>query len=188
MIPSSILPTRRRFLAQSGLGFGSLALASMLQDEARAATVANPLALRPALFAPKAKSVIWLFMTGAPSQVDTWDPKPELAKFADKTLPGLNGLSFPSPFAFEKSGKSGIEVSERVLERETDGGGQEGARRQQLPRLDAELLQEGQQQEEVNDGLDDVADDLWQRPTQPMAEEPVNDDEDDAPSHREEQQ
>ncbi len=88
MLPSSILPTRRRFLAQSGLGFGSLALASMLQDEARAAAEANPLALRPSLFAPKAKSVIWLFMTGAPSQVDTWDYKPELQKRHGQPLPG----------------------------------------------------------------------------------------------------
>jgi hypothetical protein len=120
MIPSSILPTRRRFLAQSGLGFGSLALASMLQDEARAAAVANPLALRPALFAPKAKSVIWLFMTGAPSQVDTWDYKPELQKRHGQPLPGsdaktgfftTSGKILKSPFEWKQHGQSGSWVS-----------------------------------------------------------------------------
>ncbi|WP_461784418.1 DUF1501 domain-containing protein [Prosthecobacter sp.] len=120
MLPSSILPTRRRFLAQSGLGFGSLALASMLQDEARAAAEANPLALRPALFAPKAKSVIWLFMTGAPSQVDTWDYKPELQKRHGQPLPGsdsktgfftTSGKILKSPFEWKQHGKSGSWVS-----------------------------------------------------------------------------
>ena len=120
MIPSSILPTRRRFLAQSGLGFGSVALASMLQDEARAAAVANPLALRPSLFAPKAKSVIWLFMTGAPSQVDTWDYKPELQKRHGQPLPGsdsktgfftTSGKILKSPFEWKQHGKSGSWVS-----------------------------------------------------------------------------
>jgi hypothetical protein len=120
MLPSSILPTRRRFLAQSGLGFGSLALASMLQDEARAAAEANPLALRPSLFAPKAKSVIWLFMTGAPSQVDTWDYKPELQKRHGQPLPGsdaktgfftTSGKILKSPFEWKQHGKSGSWVS-----------------------------------------------------------------------------
>ena len=120
MLPSSILPTRRRFLAQSGLGFGSLALASMLQDEARAAAEANPLALRPSLFAPKAKSVIWLFMTGAPSQVDTWDYKPELQKRHGQLLPGsdaktgfftTSGKILKSPFEWKQHGKSGSWVS-----------------------------------------------------------------------------
>jgi hypothetical protein len=120
MISSTLLPTRRRFLAQSGLGFGSLALASMLQDEARAAAVANPLALRPSLFAPKAKSVIWLFMTGAPSQVDTWDYKPELQKRHGQPLPGsdsktgfftTSGKILKSPFEWKQHGKSGSWVS-----------------------------------------------------------------------------
>ncbi len=120
MLPSSILPTRRRFLAQSGLGFGSLALASMLQDEARAAAEANPLALRPSLFAPKAKSVIWLFMTGAPSQVDTWDYKPELQKRHGQPLPGsdaktgfftTSGKILKSPFEWKQHGQSGSWVS-----------------------------------------------------------------------------
>ncbi len=116
-----LLPNRRRFLAQSGLGFGSVALASMLQDEARAAAaVANPLALRPSLFMPKAKSVIWLFMTGAPSQVDTWDYKPELQKRHGQPLPGsdsktgfftTSGKILKSPFEWKQHGKSGSWVS-----------------------------------------------------------------------------
>jgi hypothetical protein len=116
-----LLPTRRRFLAQSGLGFGSVALASMLQDEARAAAaVANPLALRPSLFMPKAKSVIWLFMTGAPSQVDTWDYKPELQKRHGQPLPGsdaktgfftTSGKILKSPFEWKQHGQSGSWVS-----------------------------------------------------------------------------
>ena len=116
-----LLPTRRRFLAQSGLGFGSLALASMLQDEARAAAaVANPLALRPSLFTPKAKSVIWLFMTGAPSQVDTWDYKPELQKRHGQPLPGsdaktgfftTSGKILKSPFEWKQHGQSASWVS-----------------------------------------------------------------------------
>ncbi len=56
--------------------------------------------------------MIHIFAGGGPSHVDTWDPKPSLAKYADQKLPGLNGLAFPSPFKFEKKGKSGIEVSE----------------------------------------------------------------------------
>ncbi len=75
------LPTRRQFLQQAGLGFGSLALASMLQDDVIAAPNPNDaLALKQPHFPAKVKSIIWLFMTGAPSQVDTWDYKPELQK------------------------------------------------------------------------------------------------------------
>ena len=47
-----------------------------------------------------------------PSQFETWDPKPELKKYDDKTIPGHDGLAFGSPFEFKKSGKSGVEVSD----------------------------------------------------------------------------
>ena len=60
----------------------------------------------------KAKHVIHIFAEGAPSHVDTWDPKPMLSKMNDQTIPGHEGLAFGSPFKFNKSGKSGIEVSE----------------------------------------------------------------------------
>lgn len=75
------LPARRRFLQEAGMGFGSVALASLLHGEATAAPAAvDPLALKEPHFPGKVKSIIWLFMTGAPSQVDTWDYKPELQK------------------------------------------------------------------------------------------------------------
>ena len=91
------LPSRRRFLQRAGLGLGSVALGSMLH-EATAAPV-NPLAARPPLFPARAKRIVWLFMTGAPSQVDTWDYKPELQKRGGEPLPGSDpktGLSTTS--------------------------------------------------------------------------------------------
>ncbi|MFN0080205.1 MAG: DUF1501 domain-containing protein [Prosthecobacter sp.] len=119
--PSSdlVLPSRRQFLQRTGLGFGSLAFASMLHEQQ--AKAADPLALRPPLFAPRAKSVIWLFMTGAPSQVDTWDYKPELQKRGGQTLPGsdpktgfftTSGKCLASPFGWKQHGKSGSWVSD----------------------------------------------------------------------------
>ena len=63
-------------------------------------------------FPAKAKAVIHIFASGGPSHVDTLDPKPVLWQYADQTLPGLDGLAYPSPFKFNKCGKSGIEVSE----------------------------------------------------------------------------
>jgi hypothetical protein len=113
-----IIFTRRQFLERTGMGFGALSLSTILgmgASSARAtgtAAVAGPLAPKAPNFAAKAKAVIHIFAEGGPSQVDTWDPKPELAKYADKTLPDLDGLAFPSPFKFNKMGKSGIEVSE----------------------------------------------------------------------------
>ena len=117
------LPARRRFLKDAGLGFGSLALASMLNDEVRANPLApkNPLAQKQPDFAPKAKSVIWLFMTGAPSQVDTWDYKPELQKRDGEALAGADpktgffttsGKCLKSPFEWRQYGESGSWVSD----------------------------------------------------------------------------
>ncbi len=118
-----IIFTRREFLERTGMGFGAMSLASILGvgfgGKASAATTAptavklsNPLAPKEPHFPAKARAVIHIFAEGGPSHVDTWDPKPELAKYADKTLPGLEGLAFPSPFKFNKMGNSGIEVSE----------------------------------------------------------------------------
>lgn len=117
----SLLPSRRRFLQQTGLGFGSVALASMFdQAKLSAASATDPLALRPSMFKPKAKSVIWLFMTGAPSQVDTWDYKPELQKRSGQELPGsdsktgfftTSGKILKSPFDWKQHGESGTWVS-----------------------------------------------------------------------------
>ncbi len=119
---ASLLPSRRRFLQHSSLGFGSVALASMLAEQQAKAAPAplNPMALRPSLFAPKVKSVIWLFMTGAPSQVDTWDYKPELQKRNGEPLPGsdsktgfftTSGKILKSPFDWKQHGESGSWVS-----------------------------------------------------------------------------
>ena len=70
---------RRAFFQRSGLGIGALALSSLLRDAS--ATPENPLAQRQPHFAPKAKRVIFLHMIGAPSQLDLFDPKPELEKW-----------------------------------------------------------------------------------------------------------
>ena len=114
-----IIFTRRDFLIRSGMGFGALSLASLFglnPYDADAATgtpgkIVTPLSPKQPHFPVKAKSVIHIFAEGGPSHVDTWDPKPELTKFADKTIPGHEGLAYPSPFKFNKMGKSGVEVS-----------------------------------------------------------------------------
>ncbi|NND97515.1 MAG: DUF1501 domain-containing protein, partial [Pirellulaceae bacterium] len=83
--------TRREFLWQTGGGFGAAALASMLQADgffgsASAAEYRNPLAAKPPHFAPKAKSVIFLFMYGGPSHIDTFDRKPKMKGMDGKTV------------------------------------------------------------------------------------------------------
>ena len=80
--------TRRRLLHTMGTGFGSAALAHVLQ--ANTVNSANPLAPRAPHFAPKAKHVIFLFLNGGPSQVDTFDPKPMLTKFNGQPMPAGN--------------------------------------------------------------------------------------------------
>jgi hypothetical protein len=91
----------------------------MLAPPASAADGLNPLAPKKPHFPAKAKRVIHIFANGGPSQVDTFDPKPALEKYAGKALPTTNlrterrtGAAFPSPFKFKKYGKSGLEVSE----------------------------------------------------------------------------
>jgi Protein of unknown function (DUF1501) len=117
--------TRRQFLARTGQGFGLLALAGLLDQTAPAApsaAVLNPLAPKPPHFPARARSVIWLFMNGGQSQVDTWDYKPELAKCDGQDLPGFDkntgfftaevGPLMKSPFQFKQHGRSGTWVSE----------------------------------------------------------------------------
>lgn len=111
--PQDMLFTRRDFLRRSGMGFGALSLSALLGPELLAAEAStNPLAARTPPLPGRAKHVIHIFAEGAPSHVDTWDPKPDLQKWAGQDLPGLRGKAFPSPFEFTKRGKSGIEVSE----------------------------------------------------------------------------
>ena len=103
--------TRRQMLGTSGAGFGMLGLSSLLQqDEPLAAAENSPLATRKPHFAPRAKHVIYLFMNGGPSHVDTFDPKPQLKVQEGK--PGKGGKYMPSPFKFTQRGKSGIPMSE----------------------------------------------------------------------------
>ena len=83
--------TRRDVLVRAAHGFGAVALASMLPARAGAAGLANPLAAKPPHFPAKAKSVIFLFMVGGPSQVDTFDPKPALEKYNGQPLPASYG-------------------------------------------------------------------------------------------------
>lgn len=116
-------PTSRRdFLARSGAGMGMLALADLLQASAVAAEgeprSGDALAPRPPHFAPKAKSVIWLFMEGGPSGVDLFDRKPELEK-SDGTqieIDVFNGDPGPlmkSPFEFKQHGECGAWVCDQ---------------------------------------------------------------------------
>src|ERR1051325_3983761 len=125
--PSSAFASRRDFLARAGGGCGLLALASLLADEATAGTdptarYVNPLAAKGSHFPAKAKSVIWLFMNGGPSQVDTWEYKPGLEKSDGKELKGFDkdtgfftdqvGPVMKSPYKFARHGQSGAWVSE----------------------------------------------------------------------------
>ena len=119
--PDNVPFSRRQLLCRSGMGIGALALGSLMSPEpcAQAAGGDNPLLPRKPHFAAKAKRVIHLFMNGGPSHVDTFDPKPALAKWAGKKLPMDNlrterptGAAFPCPYRFRRYGQSGIEVSE----------------------------------------------------------------------------
>jgi hypothetical protein len=116
--------SRRDMLLQSGVGFGSLALAGLLAQHASAAEPldprSSPLAVRPPHYAPKAKRVIFLFMHGGPSQVDTFDYKPQLEKDDGKPVPfdkprvvsGETGNLLKSPWKFRPYGECGYYVSD----------------------------------------------------------------------------
>ena len=144
--PSSTFTTRRDFLRRAGSGCGLLALAGLLRDQRllaadgvpvntalasvgsalptthSAVNSLNPLAAHPGHFVSKAKSVIWIFLNGGPSHIDTWDYKPELAKRDGKPLPGFDndtgffpkevGPLMKSPFSFAQYGDSGAWVSD----------------------------------------------------------------------------
>jgi hypothetical protein len=112
--------SRRELLVRAGGGCGALALSCLLSEASPA--VAGPLAVKAPHFPAKARSVIWLFMNGGPSQVDTWDYKPELAKRDGQKLEGFDkntgfftdqvGPVMKSPFAFAQHGQTGTWVSE----------------------------------------------------------------------------
>src|SRR5712671_7474867 len=118
--------TRRWFFQQCGVGLGAIALGQLFRESgwASPAALQNPLAPKQPHFAPKAKRVIFLFMAGAPSHLELFDYKPELAKWNGKLPPPdlLKGYraAFINPnstllgpkFKFAKYGKSGAELSE----------------------------------------------------------------------------
>src|SRR5690349_7892607 len=114
--------TRRDVLTRAAHGFGALALQYLLERESFGKMRINPLAPKPQHFPAKAKSVIFLFMVGAPSHIDTFDPKPAIKKYEGQQLPEsfgkvpsqfTNGDTplLSSPWQFKKYGQSGIEVS-----------------------------------------------------------------------------
>jgi hypothetical protein len=120
MFPAATL-SRRQMLQSSAVGFGSLALASMLaEDAASSPVVVDPLAVRSPHFAARAKRVIFLFMKGGPSHLDTFDPKPLLERDDGKPLPfakprvqfAPTGNLLKSPWKFRQHGESGTWVSE----------------------------------------------------------------------------
>src|SRR3974377_599385 len=124
--------TRRHFFRQAGFGIGAAALTNLLNRQGwaeqstapPAVDAVNPLAPKPPHFAPKAKSVIYLFMAGAPSQVDLLDYKPKLQQYDGQNIPEelVKGERFAfikgtpkllgSPYNFKKGGQAGAEISE----------------------------------------------------------------------------
>src|SRR6476660_7854262 len=80
--------SRREFFTRAGSGLAGIALASLLNQDGKAATIPpDPLAPKQPHHKPKAKSVIWLFMEGGPSHLDTFDPKPKLNELAGQPMP-----------------------------------------------------------------------------------------------------
>ncbi len=107
--------TRRDILRHMGSGFGAMSMNALMA----ATGGSNPLDPKPSHFPAKAKHVIYLFLNGGPSQVDTFDPKPMLTKYHGKPAPSGNlkterktGMLMGSPFEFKPRGKSGVEVSD----------------------------------------------------------------------------
>jgi len=127
MSPNPQLQNRRRLLKTSAIGFGHLALSAMLQEQTRAADAlphsvapSDPLAAKVTHFGARAKRVIFLFMKGGPSHVDTFDPKPQLTRDSGNPPPfalprvtfAQQGNLLKSPWKFHRYGESGLPVSE----------------------------------------------------------------------------
>lgn len=122
--------SRRGFLTTAASGIGQLALLSMLRDQGLLAAepaMVNPLAAKASHFAPKAKSCIFFFPEGAPSQMDLWDPKPKLNELHGQPLPESmtktvrfafiqkeSAVLMGSPRKFQRHGECGMELSDLV--------------------------------------------------------------------------
>ena len=124
--------TRRHFFRECGIGVGKIALASLLTNafatrtSAAPARALNPMAAKPPHFAPRAKRVIYLFMAGAPSHLDLFDYKPQLAKYEGKPIPPeiirgqryafirQDAAALGPQFKFAKHGQCGAGVSEAL--------------------------------------------------------------------------
>ena len=110
--------TRRELLQRTSLGFGGLALHSLLADEANSALQRSP--MHTTHFQPRAKRILFLFMHGGPSHIDLFDPKPQLTKYDGKPLPfkgsrvvfAKRGNLMKSPWRFRKHGDGGIPMCE----------------------------------------------------------------------------
>jgi hypothetical protein len=112
--------TRRHFLLESGLGLGAVAFSSLLNERLLAAQATHKIGPH---FPPRAKSIIYMFMEGAPSQLDLFDAKPKLVQYNQQPVPQelIQGERFAfikgtpqllgSPYSFKKQGQSGIELS-----------------------------------------------------------------------------
>lgn len=120
--------TRRQWLNQTGAGFGSIALASLLRRDGYGADrSSSPLVAATPHYTPRIRSVIFLFMYGGPSHIDLFDPKPTLAKYDGQPIPVFKqddvfmsgktkNIAMKSPYKFSRFGQSGIEISETYPE------------------------------------------------------------------------
>jgi len=120
--------TRRQWLNQTGAGFGSIALASLLRRDGYGADrSSSPLVAAMPHYTPRIRSVIFLFMYGGPSHIDLFDPKPTLAKYDGQPIPVFKqddvfmsgktkNIAMKSPYKFSRFGQSGIEISETYPE------------------------------------------------------------------------
>jgi hypothetical protein len=116
---------RRQFFGRTATGIGTLALGSLLNPGLlSAASAPDPMAVKAPHFAPKAKNIIYLFMSGAPTHLDLFDPKPKLVEYDGQTIPaeftegqrfafvGKNPKLLASPYKFGPCGRTGMEISE----------------------------------------------------------------------------
>ncbi|MFN9457139.1 MAG: DUF1501 domain-containing protein, partial [Acidobacteriota bacterium] len=121
--PSQFDLTRRALLRGAGSGLGAIAMASMLAEEAAAAPRHDPTVARQPHHQPKAKAVIFLFMEGAPSHIDLFDPKPKLNEMHGQPMPAsfgkvitamgtANNTLMGSPRQWKRHGKGGLWISE----------------------------------------------------------------------------